>query len=298
MTQDRTLAQAQDLAARLPPLLTAAQRVAASVSVGSHGRRRPGQGESFWQYRHAQAGDSAAAIDWRRSARGPDLFVRETEWSAAQSLWLWTDPSASMAWRSGPDLPTKAQRARLLTLALAALLLRVGERVAALDGDGPPSSGPGTLPRLAHHLLSAESQTQAQTARLPRPPHLPQRAEVVLVSDFLMDPDQIEAEIAALAAHGNGGHLLQVLDPAEESLPFRGRVLFRGLENEGEILARRAQDWRDDYRLRLGRHRDALSAIAAARGWSFATHRTDQPPQLALLAVQARLALPRRSGWA
>ena len=285
MSLDRTLAQAQDLADRLPPLLVAAERVAASLAGGAHGRRRPGQGETFWQYRRAQPGDSAAAIDWRRSARGPGLFVRETEWAAAQSLWLWADGSASMDWRSRDDLPTKGERARLLTLALAALLLRGGERVAALDAETPPSCGPGTLTRLAEHLLAAGPAATP----LPRPRRLPHHGEVVLVSDFLLPLDQIEAEVAAIAAHGNGGHLLQVLDPAEESLPYAGRVRFLGLEGEGEVLAHRAEDWRDEYRLRLGRHRDALAAIAAARGWSFASHRTDLPPQL---------ALPRRSGWA
>lgn len=286
---DRTLAQAQDLATRLPPLLIAAERVAASLAGGSHGRRRSGQGETFWQYRRAQPGDSAAAIDWRRSARGPGLFVRETEWAASQAVWLWTDQSGSMDWRSDDDLPSKADRAALLALALGALMLRAGERVAALEAEMPPSSGPGSLPRLAEHLLAPP-----RTSTLPRPKRLPRQGEVVLVSDFLMPPDQVETAVAAIAAAGNAGHLLQVLDPAEETLPYAGRVRFLGLEDEPEILARRAEDWRVPYAQALARHRDALAAVAAAHGWSFATHRTDQPPQQALLAVQARLALPRR----
>jgi len=286
----RVLAQAQDLAARLPPLLVAAERVAASLAGGTHGRRRAGPGETFWQYRRAQPGDSAASIDWRRSARGNGLYLRETEWSATQGFWLWSDSSASMDWRSTPDLPEKRNRALLLNLALAALLLRLGERVAVLGADGPPSSGPGLLPRLAEEMA-------AQTGdRIPHPRRPPRHGEVVLISDFLMAPEEIATQVAALASHGNGGHLLQVLDPAEETLPYRGRVRFVDAEDDTAILARRAEDWRDDYAHRLAEHRDSLAAIAASHGWSFATHRTDHPPQMALLALQTRLAAPRRRG--
>lgn len=287
MIPPRALAEAQDLAARLPPLLVAAERVAASLAGGIHGRRRAGPGETFWQYRRAQPGDSAAAIDWRRSARGNGLYLRETEWSATQSFWLWNDTSASMDWRSAPDLPEKRDRAWLLSLALAALLLRLGERVAVLGTSEAPATGPGSLPRLGQEMAARSDRA------IPRPARPPRHGEVVLVSDFLMPPEQIAVQVAALAALGNGGHLLQVLDPAEETLPYAGRVRFVDSEDDSEVLARRAEDWREDYAHRLAQHRDALAAIAAAHGWSFATHRTDHPPQMALLALQARLAQPR-----
>lgn len=287
MIPPRALAEAQDLAARLPPLLVAAERVAASLAGGTHGRRRAGPGETFWQYRRAQPGDSAAAIDWRRSARGNGLYLRETEWSATQSFWLWNDTSESMNWRSGPDLPEKRDRALLLTLALAALLLRLGERVAVLGTSEAPTTGPGSLPRLGQEMASRSDSA------IPQPVRPPRHGEVVLISDFLMPPEQIAVQVSALATQGNGGHLLQVLDPAEETLPYAGRVRFVDAEDETEVLAHRAEDWRDDYAHRLAQHRDALAAIAAAHGWSFATHRTDHPPQMALLALQARLAQPR-----
>jgi hypothetical protein len=39
----------------------------------------------------------------------------------------------------------------------------------------------------------------------------------------------------------------------------------------------------------LARHREGLAALALSLGFSFATHRTDQPPELALLALFQRL---------
>ena len=97
--------RAEALAIRLPPLLIAAERVAATVAQGVHGRRREGQGDSFWQSRRYVAGDPLGRIDWRQSAKSgrpaPDgWFVRETEWEAAQTICLWRDSSASMRWHS------------------------------------------------------------------------------------------------------------------------------------------------------------------------------------------------------
>ncbi len=126
--------RAEQAAAVLPPLLVAAERVAVTVAQGVHGRRRVGQGETFWQFRQYETGDAAARIDWRESAKSQRLYVRETEWEAAQSVWLWRDASASMDYTSaeyapGVEWPTKRDRAELLLVALASLLVRGGERL-------------------------------------------------------------------------------------------------------------------------------------------------------------------------
>lgn len=273
--------RAQDLAARLPPLLVAAQRVAQGLDQGAHGRRRSGPGEVFWQYRQSQPGDAAGAIDWRRSARSDHLFVRETEWAAAQTVWLWRDASASMDWRSTPGLPTKRDRAELVILALACLLLRAGERVALLAGGLAPTGGQGALERLF------AAMAQETGAALPAPAPLPRHAALVLAGDFLAPLDEIAARLRPL---GGQGHLVQIVDPAEDSLPYDGRVRFAGLEGEGELLVPRAERLRSSYAARLAAHRDGLAALARSLGWSFAIHRTDQPPRHALLALYARLA--------
>ena len=91
---------AHQLADRLPDLLIEAKRIAATVSHGIHGRRRAGSGETFWQFRQLQANDDAQLIDWRRSASSDHLYVREREWEAAHTMWLWPDLSPSMAFRS------------------------------------------------------------------------------------------------------------------------------------------------------------------------------------------------------
>ncbi len=131
------LHKAQALAARFPPLLLDAERVAQTVYQGVHGRRRAGAGESFWQFRDYAPGDSAERIDWRQSARSSRVYVREREWEAAQSAHVWADSSGSMDYASAASLPTKRARAELLMLALSSLLLRGGEKVTWLDAANP-----------------------------------------------------------------------------------------------------------------------------------------------------------------
>ncbi len=283
--------QAELLAATLPPLLVAAERVAATVAQGVHGRRRVGSGETFWQFRRYQPGDSATMIDWRQSAKTQRVFVRENEWEAAESVWLWRDGSASMHYRSELTGTTKIERATLLLLAMATLLVRGSERVALLGEDRVPSSGSATLSRFAASLLRPEAMARrADAPSLPKRERLPRYAQVLLIGDFLSPLTEIDATLKGFAADGVKGHLLQVLDPAEEDLPFAGRTRFHGLEGEGAVTFGRAEGLRDDFARRVALRHDSLLALARTLGWSFATHRTDRPPETALLALYGALA--------
>jgi uncharacterized protein (DUF58 family) len=273
--------EAERLGSALPPLLVEAERVAQTVAQGVHGRRRVGQGETFWQFRRYEPGDPTTAIDWRQTAKSQAVFVRETEWEAAQSVWLWRDSSPSMDYASGADLPPKRDRAELLLLATAALLVRGGERVALLGSDQLPSTGRTGFNRLADDLLGDTANNNS----LPPAAELPRAAHLVLYSDFLSEPEKIQAIVSRLAGSGVRGQMVQIFDPAEESLPFKGRVRFAGFENEGQTLLGRVENVRIGYRERLARHREALGQIARRAGWGFIIHHTDRPPQTALLPL-------------
>lgn len=284
-----SLQRAEELAATLPPLLVAAERVASTVAQGVHGRRRIGQGDAFWQYRAYQPGDTTQKIDWRQSAKTQHVFIRENEWEAAQSVWLWRDDSPSMQYASNRNLPQKGERAALLLLALSALLMRGGERIALLGEGYPPAIGRATLVRLAETLARGDRQGANSPAHDP----LPRHANTVLFSDFLGPLEDIEAAVHGFAGRGVNGHLVQVLDPAEETLPFSGRIRFEGLEAEGTTLINRTETVREEYIARLARRRAELQALCRRRGWTFSLHHTDAPPQTALLALYALLSQPR-----
>jgi uncharacterized protein (DUF58 family) len=119
---------------------------------------------------------------------------------------------------------------------------------------------------------------------------LPRHARAVLFGDFLSPLEDIRRSVASLAALPLRGHLVEILDPAEESLPYRGRIRFEGLEAEAPSLVPRVERVRELYEERLRLHRAGVAAIAAAAGWGFLTHRTDQPPGQVLLALWQALA--------
>jgi uncharacterized protein (DUF58 family) len=261
------------LGSALPPLLIEAQRIADTVLAGTHGRRRVGAGESFWQFRDYAAGDPITRIDWRQSAKGSHIYVRETEREAAQSLYLWRDAAAAMDYASQGNVPSKRARADLLLLALATLALRGGERVGLLGaGDSRPAGNLAALPR-----LTAALETSVETA-LPRlSPQVKRHASLVLFSDFLDPLPGIAAAIDSLSQTGARGIMVQILDPAERSLPFSGRVRFEGFKGEVPELVSKAETLRRDYRARLAAHNAGLERIATRAGWTMLAAATDRP---------------------
>jgi uncharacterized protein (DUF58 family) len=285
--------RAEHLASTLPPLLVAAERVAATVAQGVHGRRRVGSGETFWQFRRYQHGDGAQAIDWRQSAKTDRLFVRQNEWEAAQNVWLWRDSSPSMRYQSRFGPCEKLERASLLLLAIAALLVRGGERIARLTPEGvdggTPATGQAALTRMAEGLM-LDSQDTAAGASIPPIRRLPRHAHVVFFGDFLGPIEEIDAVVREYAEAGVQGHLVQVLDPSEEDLPFSGRTQFQGTEGEGSLIVGRAQSLRQEYHQRFSSHAEALQHLAMAAGWSHTVHRTETPPQSPLLGLYQAVA--------
>jgi uncharacterized protein (DUF58 family) len=297
ITADRAKAESAAIAGRLPPLLIAAERIAATVTQGVHGRRRVGSGDVFWQHRPYYAGDELRRLDWRQSAKSDKIYLREMEWSAAQTVYLWCDLSPSMDYASKKDLPTKAERAMVLLLALSNVLSRAGERVALIGDPEPPISGRAVAERLADRLQhrTQVARNNAENERsLPPPALLPAHAHAVIISDFLSPIDDSHALLERFAARDVRGHLLQVLDPAEVAMPFLGRVRFRGMEREGEVLMSRVESIRDQYLAKLDAHREELRTLARHAGWSFSTHVTDAPGAPALLALYQWLAADKR----
>lgn len=279
--------EAHELAGRIPALLIEAGRIASTLTHGIHGRKRHGPGETFWQFRPYGSADSARDIDWRRSATSDRLFVREREWEAAHTIWLWPDLSPSMQFRSHLARTGKHERSLVLALAMGELLARAGERI-GLPGLMPPSGQHTAAQKLAETIIHNFRHEALRVL----PAHQPLRrfSELILFSDFLQPAEDIAAAIREFAARGVRGHLVQVLDPAEESLPYRGRVRFESMDGGVSYLAGRAQDLGAEYRRRLTLHRDTIREAARRHRFSFLVHHTDRPAAEALLALHARLA--------
>jgi uncharacterized protein (DUF58 family) len=241
--------EAHGLADRLPEILIDAQRIAQTVAHGLHGRRRAGPGETFWQFRQFQSSDTLRQIDWRRSASSDHLYVREREWEAAHTVWLWPDLSPSMNFRSHLSSTTK---------------------------------------RMAEAILAHEDTPMLQATQPPKV-HLARFSGAVIFSDFLDPIAETRAHIEQLAADGASGHLIEIVDPAEETLPYEGRTEFLSPDGGQRWVADRVQTLRDQYRERLAAHRAELVEMTRRLGWSFLVHHTDRSPSEPLLSLIMRM---------
>ena len=281
--------RAEGLASALPPMLVAAERIANAVIHGLHGRRRSGPGEDFWQYRTYSFGDSVQSIDWRKSSRSDRVLVRENEWAASHTIWLWASQNAGMDFRSHLAATTKRDRAVLLALALSILATRAGERVGAIGSPHRPGHTGQTLNRMAEWYAAEASSGPP----LPPGTPLPRYSAAVLIGDFLEPLDEIARRLTALAANDVAGHVVQVLDPAEETLPYQGRTEFLEFAGAGRLMAGRAESLRERYQARLDAQREGLRDLSRRLGWSFTPHSTGRPPQQLLLALYGLLVARR-----
>jgi uncharacterized protein (DUF58 family) len=289
----RAAGTGRSLAATMPRLILEAHRVAATIIHGLHGRRRAGSGENFWQYRRFMSGEASARVDWRRSARDDHLYVREQEWEAAHTVWIWPDRSPSMLFNSALAPESKFDRALIITFALAEILVEGGERV-GIPGLLRPTASRSVVEKIAQAVLhDPGAPTSLPPSFSPSP-----FSEIVVLSDLWSPIGEVTHAISELSATGANGHVVQIVDPAEETFPYSGRVEFIEPEGGGAITAGRAETWRADYQARIERHRAEIRAHTDRIGWTFIIHRTDRPASDLLLKLHGQLGADREGGGA
>ncbi|MFD2204290.1 DUF58 domain-containing protein [Kiloniella antarctica] len=278
---------AEKLASTLPPLLIEAERVASTVFQGIHGRRHAGQGDEFWQYRRYSPGDSPRNIDWRRSAKSQTthdnsgVFIRQKERESAQTLWIWAGGGPGMDWSSQWSNVTKKHRVSVLSLALAHLLIRGGEKVALVGGQTSPSNSQKNIHTIARQL---ENHDHA-SGDLPSGHHFPPNGALVCFADFLSPLPDLHQVFQFLARQKLKVWLVQVLDPAEMNLPYTGRIKFQLPSGDQELLHSDVASIRSSYIDRIRAHNQDLSAMVRKWGWRHLVHTTEQPPEATLLSL-------------
>jgi len=278
------LERARARAALIPDLLTESRHIANTAINGWHGRRKRGIGENFWQFRPYVEGETLARIDWRRSARDEHIYVQDKEWEAAHTLWIWADNSPSMLFKSELADVSKQSRAMVLALALCDILARSGERV-GWPGVSKPSSHRNAAEKIAAELIHA-----GMDDGFPPTEQVRKYSELILISDFLDPIDQVLEHIDAIARRGIRGHVVQIIDPAEESFPYLGRTEFRDPETGNKFVIGRAENLADDYTKLFASRKQTLAAHLGRLGWSHIVHHTDQPASAPLVALHLRLS--------
>lgn len=265
---------AETEASKLPALMLAAERAAASVLHGEHTQRKPGGGEKFWQYREYVPGDRPQDIDWRQSAKNDRVYTRQREWQTTQTAIFWCADYPGMDFRSDKSLQTKGSAANILTLALAILLTRAGEQI-GIYGHTRTGRSELALQRLGEELCASKGEDE--TLPSPRKAALPKNTTLIQVGDFLEPLEDIEQTFQSLSSHTDNGLVIQILDPAEIDLPYSGNAIFESPADRQIQNVQHVRSIRDQYHDRIQNHLNGIEAACKKHGWTYILHRTDTP---------------------
>lgn len=272
------LRKAEDAAAGWPGLLAQAQAAVAGLQAGDHRQKKPGIGERFWQFRDYTPSDRPQDIDWRQSAKGDSVFVREKERQMPRSFSFWCDDNAGMDFTSDFTRDTKRRVAQTICMATAILATRAHENIYLIGGEARPGRTDSTLENMARTM------TGRKALPFPRLPHqkIPAGGMMVVAGDFLQPAEEIEATLDYVMRQSAHGIFIQVLDPAELSLPYMGRVRFEGIGEPAEETIDHVETVRAAYQQRIGAHTASLRDLCHRKGWHYLLHDTADPVRHAI----------------
>jgi uncharacterized protein (DUF58 family) len=272
---------------RIRSLELRARAVVEGFWSGMHRSPYHGFSVEFTEYRQYTPGDDPRHLDWRVFARSDRFFIRKYEDETNLRVHLVADLSRSMAY--GSRGVTKADYAATLAATLGRFLHLQGDAVGLLTFDDkvrdylPARHRAGHLRQL---MLALEKAAGGQATDLAAPLEritslIRRRAMVVMISDFLAPLEQLERNLAALAACGHEVTVFQVADPAELTLGLEQPVLLEDAESQRTLYVDPAVA-RAGYVRRYEAHQEAL--VAACRRLGVTHHRvvTDRPLELAL----------------
>lgn len=119
------------------------------------------------------------------------------------------------------------------------------------------------------------------------------RGAMVVVSDFLGDLNDILSGFRWLRSRGRDISALQVLDPVELDLSFRGARRFNDLESSDALRADPEGLFRHSYQKLMGARQSALSRGLSALSVDHVLFRTDRPVDEGLAAFFRHRSLRR-----
>ena len=277
--------------------------------TGLHRSARRGFSVEFADYRPYQPGDDLRYLDWKIAARADRWVIRQFEEETNLRATIVLDVSRSMAWSGAEISPrdpsaaarlTKAEYAERVAASVALLLLRQRDAVGLIRFDDrirssvPPRARRGQWTRLLGALAesgsgkaSSAAEALSQAGRLIR-----RRGMVILISDLLMEVEEVMTAVRGLRTAGHDVTVLHIMDPAERDLPPGGEALFVDPESAVE-LPTRVPDVRVAYRETVEHVIAEWRRVFGGLGAGYEIIGTDQPFGVPLRrAFAARQELP------
>lgn len=254
------------------------------VSTAYAGSRRSvhsGRGIDTVGYRQYYHGDEIRSIDWNVYARTEKLYVRQYEEEKSLTTHILLDSSKSMDY-SGNDGVTKFEYGAMIAAGFAYLVTKDNDKFAISTFSenvdiSKPKRGREYLIRTIDHLSEIElgGQTSIEESMIQYTPAIRSRSLVVIISDFLDDPESIESAIYRFSNHDL--ILVQVLDKTEIEIPVHGNSKLIDLETESELKTYISESFKKEYKEQLEDHINKIREVCDHVGADFYTFNTDVP---------------------
>jgi len=279
--------QAKKLATLTPNLSIRANKLANTVLEGIHNRNKTGIGDNYWQFRKYEYGDPIQLIDWKKSAKSSDIFIQEKELSTVQNINIWRDTSNSMNYQSNKDICLKSDIANILTLTLSLIFAKNGEQISLNGINNTSIRGSNNLKSISDTLTN---KTSSKYSSKPNLNEIKNNSTSILIGDFLYNAKITKHIIKTLSSRNVNGIIIHIIDPAEKSFPFKGRVNFNGLEGEDPYLIGNVEAVKKEYCDIFERHIKNTKNITKSYGWNYFMHITDRPLEELMIDIYFKIS--------
>jgi len=279
--------KAEELSSQISTLYIKADRIANTIWEGMHSRNKDGVGDNFWQFRKYEYGDPAHLIDWKKTAKSNETFIQEKESQTLQNFVIWRDTSKSMNFSSAKNIDTKLFRANLLTLVLTMILSKSGENIVLNGSNSKLLKGSEAVNFISNHIDKKIKDNYISTPNLDE---IKNNSHVILIGDFLNNLADTKKVIKQLSDRGINGIIIHIVDPAEKSFPYKGRINFNGLEEEQNILIGKAESVRSYYKKAINLHFENLEKLAISYSWKYFLVPSDNEVNISLFNICNTLA--------
>ncbi len=215
-----------EIARSLGSMELIARYVVEGFITGLHKSPYHGFSVEFAEHRPYLPGDAIRNIDWKLFGRTDRHYIKQFEEETNLKAHIIVDASRSMNYTSDPKRITKYKYATMLAAALAYLLMRQQDAVGLGLFDEelrvfmPARLKQSYLREMLRKLQTTEPShaTRTQSALRRVAERLTRRGLVIVISDFLDDPDEIKLPLSLMQHAGHEVIAFQVLDPAERTL--------------------------------------------------------------------------------
>ena len=242
MTQDYRRFLLPEELSRISRLEVRARHIVEGFLSGLHRSPYFGQSVEFVQHREYVSGDDIRRIDWKVWSKTDKYYIKQYEEDTNLRTTLLVDVSESMQFGTGAM--SKYDYGCTIAAALSYLLLRQQDSVGLISFDEairtevPARSNQKQLFAL---LGALDTEQLAQKTNVDQ--ILRQVAErdsrkglMVLISDLLVDQEQLFRGLKQLRHRGHDVLIFHVLDDEELDFNFSGMTRFDGMEDFGELV--------------------------------------------------------------